>query len=93
MTNNYSENTDLNLKENKSKKNCFTRFWNYFTTYEKIWFLSLFALTILSMILVPEESANGISGIIITILYVLDVILGLFCELLASKQSRWNFFI
>lgn len=93
MTNNYSENTNLSLNENNPKKNWFIRFWNYFTTYEKIWFLSLFVLTIISMILVPEESANGISGIIITILYVLDVILGLFCELLASKQSRWNFFI
>jgi nicotinamide mononucleotide transporter len=80
-------------KKKEKKVNKFVTLWKYFTTYEKIWFISLFVLTILSMFLIPEESANGVSGIIITTLYVLDVILALVCELLTSKQSRWSFFI
>ncbi|MBQ7173617.1 MAG: nicotinamide mononucleotide transporter [Clostridia bacterium] len=74
-----------------------------FTTYEKIWVLSLTALAIVMAFLFPEEDvsffdANGnvtfvSSGVVITILYVFDVIIGNFCELLFSKQLRWAFLL
>ena len=41
----------------------------------------------------PEESANGVNGIIIMLLYLLDTFLNILCELLISKQSRYNFLV
>lgn len=65
----------------------------YFSTYEIIWMISMFVLTLVMSILLPEEDANGVSGVIITVLYFFDVIIGLFCELLFSKQNKWAFLI
>ena len=44
-------------------------------------------------VLFPEESANGINGILIMWLYLLDTFLNILCELLISKQSRYNFLV
>ena len=44
-------------------------------------------------VLFPEESANGVNGIIIMLLYLLDTFLNILCELLISKQSRYNFLV
>lgn len=65
----------------------------YFTLFELIWFVSLTLATIIVAIIYPEESANGVSGVIITILYTVDVVLAILCELLTSKQSRWSLMI
>ena len=68
-------------------------FSKVFTTYEKIWFISIMALASIVSVLFPEESANGVSGIIIMALYLLDTFLNIMCELLISKQSRYNFLV
>lgn len=75
------------------KQNSFVRFWNYFTTYEKIWFFSILILSIVFAFVFPEEDINGINGGIIMCLYLADIILNISCELLISKQSRWNFIV
>ena len=75
--------------QNKSKKGL----WNYFTTYEKLWFFIFTVASIVVAILLPEEEMNGINGIIFTILYLVNVILIILCELLTSKQSKWSCFI
>ena len=75
------------------KQNWFVRFWNYFTTYEKIWFFSILVLSIVFAFVFPEDDVNGVNGKIIMVLYLLDIILNISCELLISKQSRWNFII
>lgn len=67
--------------------------WNYFNTYEKIWFVSLSVLSIVFAFVFPENDTNGVDGAIIMTLYVFDVVLALMCELLTSKQSKWSFFI
>jgi len=67
--------------------------WNYFTFYEKIWFSSILILSIIIAILFPEEDVNGINGKIIMGLYLLDIFLNILCELLISKQSKWNFIV
>ena len=77
----------------QKKENIFKRLWNYFTTYEIAYFEIIVAAALILAILLPEEDANGVSGIWITILYLLDVIIAMLCELLTSKQSRWSFFI
>ena len=70
-----------------------TFFGGFFTTYEKIWFLSILALASVFAVLFPEEDVNGISGIAIMGLYLLDTFLNILCELLISKQSKWNFIV
>ena len=65
----------------------------YFTTYEKIWFFSILALSIILGILFPEEDVNGVNGVVIMGLYFLDTFLNILCELLISKQSKWNFIV
>ena len=69
-----------------------------FTTYEKIWMISLSLLALVLSILLPEDDVtfnNGFvaSGVVITILYFFDVLIGNFCELLFSKQIRWAFLL
>lgn len=67
--------------------------YGFFTTYEKIWFLSITLLSISFAILFPEEEMLGINGKIIMILYLVDIFSNVACELLISKQSKWNFIV
>ncbi len=64
-----------------------------FTTYEKSWFLTIMLLATIVAVMFPEESANGVNGIVIMLLYLLDTFLNILCELLISKQSRYNFLV
>ena len=52
-TSNNDNNKTINNNKN-GKKNFFVRVWNYFSTYEKIWFFSIVALSILFAFLFPE---------------------------------------
>lgn len=65
--------------------------WTYFTTYEKIWFFSIVILSIVFAFLFPEEDIGGVNGSLIMALYLTDIITNILCELLISKQSKWNF--
>lgn len=67
--------------------------WNYFTTYEKIWFISITVLAFVFAFLFPEEDFGGVNGKVIMALYLLDILLNITCELLISKQSKWNFIV
>ncbi len=68
-------------------------FGAFFSTYEKIWFLSIMVLATIFAVIFPEETVNGVNGIIIMFLYLLDTFLNILCELLISKQSRYNFLV
>ena len=70
-----------------------TFFAKQFTTYEKSWFMSIMVLATIISVAFPEESANGVNGIVIMLLYLLDTFLNILCELLISKQSRYNFLV
>ena len=80
----------LNMKKIKER---LVNLWNYFTTYEKIWFFSILILAIVFAFLFPEEDVNGVNGKIIMALYLADIFLNILCELLISKQSKWNFIV
>ncbi len=67
--------------------------WNFFTTYEKIWFFSILILSIIFAFLFPEEDTNGVNGTLIMVLYLCDIFFNILCELLLSKQSKWNFIV
>ena len=67
--------------------------WSYFTLYEKIWFFSILILAVIFAFLFPEEDINGVNGKLIMGLYLADIFLNILCELLISKQSKWNFIV
>ena len=67
--------------------------WKFFTLYEKIWFFSILILAVVFAFLFPEEDINGVNGGLIMGLYLLDTFLNILCELLISKQSKWNFIV
>ena len=68
-------------------------FGKHFTNYEQLWFLSILVLAAIFSLLFPEEEANGVNGLIIMALYLADTFLNILCELLISKQSKWNFIV
>lgn len=76
------------LKKSKARQ-----LWDYFTTYEKIWFFSILILASVFAVIFPEEDVNGVKGTIIMGLYLIDTFLNVTCELLISKQSKWNFIV
>lgn len=76
-----------------STKNKVKNLWSYFTTYEKIWFFSILILAFIFAFLFPEEDVNGVNGKLIMGLYLADTFLNILCELLISKQSKWNFIV
>ena len=69
------------------------KFKNKFTSYEKIWFISVIILSSIFAVLFPEEDINGVNGNIIMTLYLADIFFNVLCELLISKQSRYNFLV
>jgi len=81
------------IKQMKSTRQRLTDLWHYFTLYEKIWFLSILVLSVVLAILFPEEDVNGINGKWILALYLANIFSNVLCELLISKQSKWNFIV
>ena len=77
----------------KSFKERAKELWNFFTTYEKVWFFSILILAVIFAFLFPEEDVNGINGKYIMALYLADIFFNTFCELVISKQSKWNFIV
>lgn len=68
--------------------------WNYFTLYEKIWYLSILVLAIVFCFVFPEDSEElAVNPRLITFLYLVDIVSNITCELLISKQSKWNFIV
>lgn len=67
--------------------------WSYFSTYEKVWFFGILILAFIFAFLFPEEDTNGVNGKLIMGLYLADTFLNILCELLISKQSKWNFIV
>lgn len=69
------------------------KFFSYFTVYEYCWFLTITVLAFLFAFLFPEEDIGGVNGTVIMILYLVDIFSNILCELLISKQSKWNFMV
>ncbi len=77
----------------KSIKERLIDLWNYFSTYEKVWFFSILILAVVFAFIFPEEDVNGVNGKLIMGLYLADIFFNILCELLISKQSKWNFIV
>lgn len=68
-------------------------FGKHFSAYEQIWFISIMLVSAVVSVFFPEEDMNGFSGVLIMALYLADIFLNILCELLISKQSKWNFIV
>ena len=64
-----------------------------FSTYEKLRMLAMIILAIGAGLIWPEEDSNGWSGTLLNVMCIFITIVGLFCELLFSKQRRSAFLI
>lgn len=76
------------------------QFFLNFTIYELVWMVVIFGLSLFLSIILPEADVVSpstgkvlASGVLITVLYFFDTIIGCFCELLFSKQNKWAFLI
>lgn len=83
----------MDKKIETTKKNFFARLWGAFSLYEKIWFFSILIVSFVFAFVFPEDDVNGFNGTLIMALYLADIVLNITCELLLSKQSRWNFLV
>ena len=82
------------LTVEKKKDSKLKKIWNYFSTYEKWWFFGIMGIAILVTILFPSSVEDlDVNPWLIMSLYLLDILLSLMCELLISKQSKWNFIV
>lgn len=76
-----------------------TKFFKSFTPYQIIYLASVFILTTLFIIFFPDdmlESTNDMSqglAIFVTICAVIAVLANPLCELLISKQNKYNFIV
>lgn len=68
-------------------------FGGHFSAYEQLWFLAVLVLASVFSVIFPEEETNGVNGLVIMALYLADTLLNILCELLISKQSKWNFIV
>ncbi len=74
-------------------KNLILKIKNDFSTYEKLWMLVMIILAVGAGVIWPEEDSNGWSGTLLNIMCIFITIVGLFCELLFSKQKKSAFLI
>lgn len=79
--------------ENTKKENKFKKFWNFFSLYEKIWFFSIVGASLILTIFFPGEMLETEESAFLIILCLINIVASCSCELLLSKQSKWNFLI
>ena len=78
------------MEKTTEKTNWFKRLWNYYSTYEKFWLISICSIGILFGIFFPED---GNSPAWLRVVEIIAIIGGCSCELLLSKQSKWAFIV
>jgi len=82
--------------ENNAKiksPNKIVNFVSYLSTYEKVYLFIALVVTSIFAILFPEEETNGVNGAIIMTLLMIYTWANVICELLISKQDKWNFIV
>jgi len=85
------ENT--NVQTETKPKNKFVSFIKSFTPYQIIYLLSVIVLVALFAIFLPDEMLEDTSNTFVLICSVIAVLANPVCELLISKQSKWNFIV
>lgn len=75
------------------KKGTFLSFLKSFNKFELIWFFSVIVLLTLAMIFIPDLVFEDNSSTLIVVCSVVSIIANPICELMISKQSRYNFLV
>lgn len=78
------------MTKTSGKANWFKRLWNYYSTYEKTWLISICSIGILVGIFFPEDIG---APTWLRVVEIIAIIGGCSCELLLSKQSKWAFIV
>ncbi len=79
-------------KTNEDKENGFIKFLKSFTPYQIVYLLSVVVLVTLFCIFLPDEMLETDNTFVI-ICSVIAVIANPVCELMISKQNKWNFIV
>ena len=77
----------------QKKQNKFVEFIKSFTPYQIIYLFSVILLVALFAIFLPEEMLDDTSNTFVLVCSIIAVIANPICELLISKQSKWNFIV
>lgn len=84
------ENEIVRTEKSQSK---FIKFLKSFTPYQITYLASVFVLVALFVILLPDEMLEDTSNTFVVVCSVIAVLANPICELLISKQSKWNFIV
>lgn len=83
----------MTVQENTQNKNKFVEFLKSFTPYQIIYLFSVVLLVTLFAVFLPEEMLEDTSNTFVLVCSIIAVIANPICELLISKQSKWNFIV
>ena len=75
------------------KKGSFLSFLKSFNKFELIWFFSVIVLLTVGMIFMPDLLFDDSSNTLIVVCSVLSIVANPLCELMISKQSKYNFLV
>ena len=80
--------------QNIQKKETFKSFIKSFTPYQIIYLAAVVLLTVVLLVFFPDVSLGDYAGkIALIVCAVISTISNPLCELLISKQSKWNFVV
>jgi len=83
----------METKENLTFGQKLKRFLKSFTPYQIIYLVCVVALTVAFIVFFPDEMLEDMSNTFVVVCSVIAVIANPICELLISKQSKWNFIV
>ena len=75
------------------KKGSFLSFLKSFNKFELIWFFSVIVLLTIGMVFMPDLLFDDSSNTLIVVCSVLSIVANPLCELMISKQSKYNFLV
>ena len=75
------------------KKGTFLSFLKSFNLFELIWFFSVIVLVTIAMIFLPDLMFDDSSTKLIVICSVISIVANPLCELMISKQNKYNFIV
>ena len=81
----------METKEKKQSK--FIDFLKSFTPYQIIYLFSVIVMVVLFIIFLPDEMLEDTSNTFVVTCSIIAVLANPICELLISKQNKWNFIV
>ena len=83
----------MSAKEEIKKDNKFVEILKSFTPYQIIYLISVVTMVVLFAIFLPDEMLEDTSNTFVLTCSIIAVLANPVCELLISKQNKWNFIV